>query len=226
MSLGNPLLFNTTRIKFPFGVLMGQKRKQGYLEHWKSFHKMKDSLSRSAFWKMLVSMNLAGLDGAIAPVAARNQAFYPFAFRVGYKDAKSYWLDSGSFRHIRFISVPFLQLTAEDDFLVYSHSKNKLGFSVPNPNVMVVDTRCGGHLGWQESPPESRSSFGVSSWADTAAADFFDAILQVNSEQKRTSVTETSKKPNEASGSLDIDFDFETMKATSLSESQNLRSRL
>jgi hypothetical protein len=47
----------------------------------------------------------------------RNDAFYPFASRIGYKDAEAYWLDASSFRLVRFISVPFLNLTAKDDFL-------------------------------------------------------------------------------------------------------------
>jgi hypothetical protein len=113
----------------------------------------------------------------------RNDPFYPFAFRIGFKGGNAYWLDSSSFRLIRFISVPYLNLTAENDFLVAAPNKNKLGFCVSNPNVMVAETRCGGHLGWQESPPDSESAFGATSWADAAAGDFFDAIMKTNTER-------------------------------------------
>jgi len=44
----------------------------------------------------------------------------------------------------------------------------------------IVETQCGGHLGWQETPPDN--AFGSSSWADNAVADFFDAIMKVNKE--------------------------------------------
>jgi hypothetical protein len=141
---------------------------------------------------------------------AWNEAFYPFASRVGYKSVESLLLDSSSFRHVHYILVPLLQLSAKDDFLVHKRSKTKLGFCVPNPNVMVVETQCGGHLGWQESPPDSNSmfSFGASSWADKLAADFFDFIMQVNVE-RTGSPTGTRLKTDQSAGSIDAGFDLE-----------------
>jgi predicted alpha/beta-fold hydrolase len=224
-SLGNPLLFNTQRIKFPFNVLMGAKRKQQYIQQWRTFSKMTDPLFQESLRKMLLSTTIGGLDRAAAPIMARNEAFYPFVPRVGYKSVESYFLDSGSYRHARYISVPLLQLTAEDDFLVHKHSKAKLGFCVPNPNVMVVETRCGGHLGWQESPPESNSSFGFSSWSDIATADFFDSIMQVNVE-RTGSPTGTRLQPDQSAGSIDVGFDLEKLKAEALSSTNKLHSRL
>ena len=48
----------------------------------------------------------------------------------------------------------------------------------------MVKTRCGGHLGWQESPPKGSSSSnkGFGSWSDVAVADFIEALLQVREE--------------------------------------------
>lgn len=126
---------------------------------------------------------------------ARNDPVYPFAYRVGHKgkpfvsimllynplshlegrkDAKSFWNDASSFRLARFISVPFLQLVAEDDFLIYTTFKTRLGYSISNPNILVMETKCGGHLGWQQSAPGENSS-----WADTATADFISAAFEV-----------------------------------------------
>jgi hypothetical protein len=49
---------------------------------------------------------------------------------------------------------------------------------------MVVNTRCGGHLGWQESPPDTGNIFGFgTSWADAASADFIQAIINKKREQ-------------------------------------------
>ena len=90
ISLGNPLLFNTETIKFPFNVVMGAKRKQGYIQQWQTFSKMTDPLFQESFRKMLLSTTLGGLDQAVAPIMARNELFYPFASRVGYKSAESY----------------------------------------------------------------------------------------------------------------------------------------
>lgn len=181
-SLGNPLSINSSLVTFPFNVLMAMGVKKTFLKNYSVFTKMKDFLHQQSFRNALLSTTVAKLDNSMAPILARNNPFYPFAFRIGYKDGRAYWLDSSSFRLLRYISIPYLNLTAEDDFLVAAPNKNKLGFCIANPNIMVVETRCGGHLGWQESPPKSQ--FGVTtSWADVAAADFFDAVMRTNLEQ-------------------------------------------
>lgn len=89
------------------------------------------------------------------------------------KEAKSFWNDASSFRLARFVSVPFLQLVAEDDFLIYDTFKSKLAYSISNPNILVMETKCGGHLGWQQSGPGQYSS-----WADTATTDFISAAFE------------------------------------------------
>jgi predicted alpha/beta-fold hydrolase len=111
---------------------------------------------------------------------------------------------------VRFVSVPLLQLIASDDFLVYHAFKGKLAYSLANPNVMIVESKCGGHLGWQESPPD-RNVYGAASWADAATTDFIAAVLD-------------SYKPRELKA-IDLDSYFRTEKDRNLSSS-NLRSRL
>lgn len=60
---------------------------------------------------------------------------------------------------------------------------------------MVVKTRCGGHLGWQESPPPRKDANGkvipsswlgggISSWSDVAVADFIEALLEIKREDE------------------------------------------
>jgi hypothetical protein len=180
--LGNPLSINSSLVSFPFNVLMAMGVKKTLLKNWAVFNKMNDHSHQRCFRNALLSTTIANLDNSMAPILVRNDPFYPFAFRIGYKDGNSYWLDSSSFRLIRFINVPYLNITAEDDFLVAAPNKNKLGFCIANPNIMVVETRCGGHLGWQETPPDSQ--FGIAtSWADVATADFFDAVMKTNVER-------------------------------------------
>lgn len=180
VALGNPLLIDSSIVKFPFNILMALGVKKIYLENVKQIIGMNDARSLHILKKGFMAPTIAAFDNAIAPAMVRNNPYYPFETKIGYEDGDAYWFDSSSYRYIKYISVPFLNLSAQDDFLVSKPSRNKLGFCLANPNVMVVETRCGGHLGWHETPPDS--AFGASSWADTAASDFFDAILKTSSE--------------------------------------------
>jgi predicted alpha/beta-fold hydrolase len=148
-SLGNPLVIHSGLVRFPFNVLMGLGVKKIYVENWKEMTSMKDFYSKHCFRKMMAAPTIAAFDDAMAPCFVRNDSSYPFGFKVGYNDGESYWFDASSYRYLSHINIPFLNLTARDDFLVSKPSRNKLGFCISNPNVMVVETRCGGHLGWQ-----------------------------------------------------------------------------
>ncbi|VEU37925.1 unnamed protein product [Pseudo-nitzschia multistriata] len=179
-SLGNPLLIDSKIVRFPFNVLMALGVKKIYLENWKAVRALNDARSKEIHKKGFLAPTIAALDNAVAPALIRNNPMYPFEAKIGYETGEEYWFDASSYRYIRHISVPFLNITAEDDFIVSKPSRNKLGFCLANPNVMNVETRCGGHLGWQEAPPDGL--FGGSSWADTATSDFFDAILNIKRE--------------------------------------------
>ena len=129
--------------------------------------------------RTMMAPTIQGVDEAIAPILIKNNPVFPFETRIGYDNADAYWKDASSYLYIRHISVPLLLLTSQDDFLVRDGSIGKMYYPLANPNVLVVNTKCGGHLGWQESPPDTGSMFGFgTSWADTATTDFIDAILQ------------------------------------------------
>ncbi len=192
-SLGNPLLIDSSIVKFPFNILMALGVKKIYLENLKQIKSMNDARSRHILMKGFMAPTIAAFDDAIAPSMVRNNPYYPFETKVGYDDGEAYWFDSSSYRYVKHIPVPFLNVSAQDDFLVSKPSRNKLGFCLANPNVMVVETRCGGHLGWHETPPDS--AFGASSWADTAVSDFFDAILKINPEPS-TDVPGSKRNPH------------------------------
>lgn len=96
----------------------------------------------------------------------------------GYKDGPAYWKDASSYRVLPHVSVPLLQVVAGDDFIVYKPFNDKLSFSVSNPNVMVVETKTGGHLGWHEAPPDEGMCGVGTSWADVVTVDFINAVLQ------------------------------------------------
>lgn len=191
ISLGNPLAIDSTKTSSIISAGMALGVKKTMLQNWKSTHRMamESSQFRTAMRKGYLAPTLAQFDDAAAPIFARNDPVAPFGFRVGFKDGNAYWTDASSYRLIRFISVPTLQIIAGDDFLVYNASFQKLSFCVANPNVMVVETRCGGHLGWQESPPDGK--FGaIASWSDAATTDFIQSIIEVR-RKKTTAAAET-----------------------------------
>eukprot|EP00934_Nitzschia_sp_Nitz4_P000660 Nitzschia sp. Nitz4//scaffold9_size221794//52458//54215//NITZ4_001331-RA/size221794-processed-gene-0.9-mRNA-1//1//CDS//3329560956//660//frame0 len=186
VSLGNPLVIS--RVAFPFDILIALGVKRILLENWAVMKKMIDPTFQKAVRTALFSTSVRKMDNSFAPILVRNDDVYPFGFQIGFDDATDYFERASSYQNIRHISVPFLNLSAEDDLIVAGNHKGRLGFCVSNPNVMVSETRCGGHLGWQESSPETASHFGASSWAEVAAADFFDSVMKTNVERYGTLV--------------------------------------
>jgi predicted alpha/beta-fold hydrolase len=198
-SLGNPLLIDSKVVKFPVNILMALGVKKIFLQNLKAIRALNDSRSKEILKNGFLAPTISAFDNAVAPSMIRNNPHYPFETKIGYEGGEAYWFDASSYRYVRHITVPFLNITAQDDFLISRPSRNKLGYCLANPNVMIVETRCGGHLGWQESPPDS--AFGTSSWANTASSDFFDAILKVNSESLSSmSVNNQSNRPTAKSG--------------------------
>ena len=189
ISLGNPLHIHAKSIAFPWGHVLSLGARKGILENLRNFIPMMRSQQyRTAIRKALLSNTIGEFDEAMAPIFIRNEQTYPFSFKIGYENGEAYWHDASSYRVISHVSVPLLLLTSQDDFLVYKGSTGKMAYSVSNPNVMVVKTKCGGHLGWHEAPPDTGNVFGFgTSWADTATADFIEAIHHTRSSQDNES---------------------------------------
>jgi predicted alpha/beta-fold hydrolase len=197
-------------------VVLALGVKKTVLESWSSIRKFNDAHFQSRIRKALLSPSILDFDNAMAPIFIRNESVYPFAFRIGYKNGQEYYHDASSYRHIRHITVPTLQLIASDDFLVYPSFTTKSYFSLANPNVMVLETKCGGHLGWQESAPPSPqvegdgiensgerqggSMLSSSSWSDAATADFIQAAIDAIEEKDRIrALTDKDKEDNSRS---------------------------
>jgi uncharacterized protein len=182
-SLANPLEINSKKNTVtPWKQLMAWGVKMNTIAHWRSW---KATLAypeiRRARWAVLKATTIDQVDDAIAPIAIRNDPYYPFAVTFGYNSTQELYDDCSSYRFIKHVSVPLLQIIAGDDPVVYKSFQQKLTHSILNPNVMSVETKCGGHLGWQESPPpnEDGNAADRPSWAGRAAADFIDAILDI-----------------------------------------------
>jgi len=190
VALGNPLSTNTPSMSKCLSPSLAMGVKKTLLENWGSIGEMFRGSAgyRTAIRKALLALTLGETDAALANTFIRNDTTYPFAFRVGFENGETYWKEGSSYHYVRHVSVPMLQLISGDDFLVFHPFRGRMLYCLQNPNVMVVETKCGGHLGWQEAPPDSDSLFGLggtTSWSDLATTDFIAAVLDSDSNLQR-----------------------------------------
>ena len=213
ISLGNPLHINSANVPFPYNMLLGAGVKKSLLQSWSAVRDMSSCFHfGGAVRQALLSRTIGELDNVMSPFLIRNENTYPFSASVGYKDGEEYWHDASSNRYIQHVTVPLLKLSSQDDALVVDGALRSLSRCLENPNVLMVKTKCGGHLGWQEASPHG-FGFGKS-WADAATTDFIEAVLEMKSKDHRDDGVTAAKKP----GSVDI---VESMYA-----SKNLQSKL
>jgi predicted alpha/beta-fold hydrolase len=191
VALGNPMSINAAKMDPIMSFVLAIGVKRTLLENWRSIRQFfRDSYYKSQILKAMCSLSLGESDDALSRIMIRNDPVYPFGVHVGYAGGgPDYSQDASSYRCCPYIPVPTLQIIASDDFLVGHTFKGKTYFSLANPNIIVVETKCGGHLGWQESPPppwpepgkpgeNGSSRYGLSSWSDVAAADFIQAVIE------------------------------------------------
>ena len=116
-----------------------------------------DRYYRESVYRMLRAWGLADLDHAACRTFCRN----------GYQDARDYWKDASSYRYVPLVSVPLLQLTSADDFLVQKSFQHRTYCNLCNPNVTVIETACGGR--WRES---------TGNFADKVLVEFLMSVLK------------------------------------------------
>jgi predicted alpha/beta-fold hydrolase len=203
-AMGNPLHINSGSIRFPWNMVLGAGVKKSILQNFSTYKRHHDPGFQSCFTKALFSSTIGELDDTVAPYIIRNDSHPPYTPRIGFKDGKEYWWDSSSHRYVAHVSVPLLKISAQDDFLVFGQFARKMNHCMENPNVLVVKTRCGGHLGWQESPPPSKNGKrtvssllrGSGSWSDVAVADFIEAVMQLRNEDRMMDRSERMQPPS------------------------------
>ena len=149
---------------------------------------------KQALKNTILAKTIGQIDDSMAPYMVRNDSQHPFNTRIGFKDGEDYWHDSSSNRYIQHVTVPLMILSSQDDFLVADPALRSMAHCLCNPLILVVKTRCGGHLGWHEAPPSG--SFGIGkSWADTAVSDFFSSVLKTNDLLKRRKLSHVDFPP-------------------------------
>jgi len=192
ITLGNPIHINGNGIASPWSELIAAGIKKTFIQSWKTLGSIKCSNYKHTFRKMLMARNVAQIDNILAPIFIRNDPNYPFKTKIGYENGEAYWKDASSYHHVANVTVPLLQLSSQDDFLVANLVKRSFSKCFANPNVLVVESKCGGHLGWQETPQDRRFGTGQS-WADNAVADFVEAVIEMRTSEKQ----QRSKLKNE-----------------------------
>ncbi|OEU10874.1 hypothetical protein FRACYDRAFT_271008 [Fragilariopsis cylindrus CCMP1102] len=172
--------------------------------------------------------------------------------------AIEYWYDSSCYRQQRHITIPYMHIIAKDDYLCYNNAMQTyiLNYTLNNnPNIILVTTQCGGHLGWQQSESsesskieidsksgsESRSSSSRSSswfgnsWADNATSDFFQAIIDTNTnhntdtnikEKEEENEEETNKQTRADANAIRLEQNRRIENEEAIDYSRRYRSRL
>ena len=70
----------------------------------------------------------------------------------GYISLKEYYDDASSHRALYNVRDPLLCLNSRDDPIIPKDMINiARNAAIVNPNIICVDTKCGGHIGWLES---------------------------------------------------------------------------
>ena len=189
ISRGNPLEIHGGKIHSPWAQLLAMGVKKTLFLHTKNrqaMTQMKDLHFQRAIWKAFFASSTIGTwDRIMSPFMIRNEPIFPFMNKIGFDGGEDYWSDSSSRKYVANVPVPLLILSSMDDFLVTNSAKRSLNQCLSNPNVMVVKTKAGGHLGWQQAA--HNEYFGTSSFADAATVEFITAVLQDQNERQRSS---------------------------------------
>jgi predicted alpha/beta-fold hydrolase len=238
VTMGNPMKIDSRTMSPIFSPVIALGAKRGL---YATYPTLKAMIQSSAHFQQCVqnawkAVTLADYDRAMAPIFCRNDPSEPFAYRVGYHSAEDYWKDASSYRQVPFITVPFLQLIARDDFLTYHPFRKHLYCNVMNPYVMVMETTCGGHLGWHEAVTQPRATKGSwdhflfgSSWADSAMAEFIQATLDVYVQRQSTNELSSTSDANDNEKSLPslaLNTERATKHGSTTAKVAQIRSRL
>lgn len=91
----------------------------------------------------------------------------------GWRDLEHYMTAASSSEYIEGVTIPLLGLNALDDPLVSREAlEHTVAKASKNPNVILVNTTRGGHIGWGG---QARTA----SWAETLSVEFIHASAKV-----------------------------------------------
>lgn len=171
VSLCNPLLIDHSRLRAPWSQILTFGAKKHMLQQRHVVKQMKcDNFKQAMHHATFYSKSLAELSGYTLPYMIRNSTRYPFENSLGYVSNEEYWDEASSKNYIANVSVPLMVCFAGDDSIT-SKVSSFMSTCLSNPNVIMVQTPCGGHIGWHD-----KSIHG--NFVDRTVAQFINAVLR------------------------------------------------
>jgi predicted alpha/beta-fold hydrolase len=205
VSLANPMRIHSEHVDFPYNILIGLGIKRYILKHYNAFRHMGGDFQKKLRQALFHTLTIGQVDQHLSYHLLRNITTHDYdkdnnitdsysITTVGYPDgAEEYWNDASSVRYMADIQVPTLLLVSQDDHLIRRSLLQNLRFSFEsNPNITVAQTRCGGHLGWQESVPHNK----YQAWSDIAVAEYFQHLYLRHHQQTQNNLSIPINKSN------------------------------
>ena len=186
VSLCNPMRIG--RLQSPWSQILTFGAKKQMIRHRNSVDQMKCINYQQAMKKALLhSPSMEDISSHTIPHMIRSSNQYPFDNSIGYQSNTEYWNDASSQNYVSHVPVPLLVCFASDDKIAQS-TIAAMNSCLSNPNVILVKTSCGGHIGWHCSNrlnPFGSWNFKSShdadkSWADRVTVNFVDAVIRGN----------------------------------------------
>lgn len=184
VSLGNPFKISKTK-RSPGSYVIAKGIQKYYFENRRQFLQMTDTHFQTAHKKVMYSILQIPKDGVLLPHLIHNEPTYPFLPTIGYDIMDQFYNDACSYRQLPNIKISFLILAAQDDFVIRKSNTDVMNYALKNPNVIWVESKTGGHLGWFT---------GEGIWSDWAICDFVKILLNIKVERLSV-VTEKIKEP-------------------------------
>ena len=190
VSLCNPMRINHSHLASPWREILSFGAKKHYFQHRRSTNQMtcrhyQDGISPTKFTHR---SDINKMTANMVPFMIRNSPQYPFENTIGYDSNVDYWNEASSQNYISRVPVPLLVCFASDDKIAYHNTVSSLNASLSNPNVMIIQTPCGGHIGWHSSLGGIHGHYG-----DRAAVKFIQAVMKRGCHWERMIVTNRTK---------------------------------
>ena len=109
------------------------------------------------------------------------------AVTFGFPSVDAYYEYSGSKNKIQDVAIPLIAVNALDDPIAVASAIPREKIE-QNPNVVLIETQTGGHLGWEAG---DEAPFGAP-WTDALVLTYFKAILEHAATTKSTTTTTTT----------------------------------
>jgi predicted alpha/beta-fold hydrolase len=188
ISFCNPMEIDHSKLKFPWSHVLTLGGKRHMWTQRPSTKQMTCKNYQHAINRASSSFHCNHLDemtASTAPYMIRNSPMYPYQSSIGYQSKEEYWRDASSKNYISNVSIPLLMCYANDDNIVRER-KSMIEACLMNPNIIVVCTPCGGHIGWHcaQNPLNPFGSYHFTSkqetdksWADRVAVKFISTLM-------------------------------------------------